>query len=377
MLGWINEKSATQLLLTLASRFRTKGIQEEADTCVKVLAERKGWTTDELADRTIPTAGFDDGPELVLDYGSRQFTASLDREFKLVLRNQNGEIISSLPEPRKDDDEELIKSVKERMSLVRKELKSVLKAQKERLYEAMCTQRTWRYEDWNEYLNRHPIVTHYCQNLIWTATDSKNTEQRFRPLDDGTLTTCNDEEVKLEPDALIKLAHSINTPQDERAAWFEHFKDYEVAPLLDQFSRPVYILPENLREESELTMFKGHMIDSFKLRNRATALGYTRGETQDKGYFYDYIKRMPGIGLEAVIEFTGTPLPEENIPVALCSLWFRKVSRDDFDPTRLHYEHLGEVPAVLLSECWNDLNAIAAEGTGFDEEWEKKTGYAV
>jgi hypothetical protein len=32
---------------------------------------------------------------------------------------------------------------------------------------------------------------------------------------------------------------------------------------------------------------------------------------------------------------------------------------------------LGEVPAVLLSECWNDMRAVAAEGT-FDAEWEKK-----
>jgi len=151
-------------------------------------------------------------------------------------------------------------------------------------------------------------------------------EQHFRPLDDGTLTTCNDEEIKPEPDALIRLAHSINTPEDERSLWFEHFKDYEVAPLLDQFSRPVYVLPENLREESELAMYRGHMIESFKLRGRATALGYTRGETQDKGYFYDYIKRMSGIGLEEVNEFTGAPLPEENVPVALSSLWFRKSS---------------------------------------------------
>jgi len=31
-----------------------------------------------------------------------------------------------------------------------------------------------------------------------------------------------------------------------------------------------------------------------------------------------------------------------------------------------------EVPAVLLSECYNDLRAIAATGTGDDLEWEKK-----
>ena len=33
---------------------------------------------------------------------------------------------------------------------------------------------------------------------------------------------------------------------------------------------------------------------------------------------------------------------------------------------------LGEVPAVLLSECYNDLRTIAAGGTGHDPAWEKR-----
>jgi hypothetical protein len=36
---------------------------------------------------------------------------------------------------------------------------------------------------------------------------------------------------------------------------------------------------------------------------------------------------------------------------------------------------LEKVPAVLLSECYNDINQIAAEGSGFDPEWQKKAYY--
>jgi hypothetical protein len=35
---------------------------------------------------------------------------------------------------------------------------------------------------------------------------------------------------------------------------------------------------------------------------------------------------------------------------------------------------LGEVPPVLLSECWNDLGTMAAAGTGYDPDWQSKTG---
>jgi hypothetical protein len=33
---------------------------------------------------------------------------------------------------------------------------------------------------------------------------------------------------------------------------------------------------------------------------------------------------------------------------------------------------LGEVPEILLSECWNDMRSIAEMGTGFDPNWESK-----
>jgi hypothetical protein len=62
---------ATQVVLAVANRFRTKGIQEEAMRQCQLLAERKGWTLDELADRTIPTAALDEGGVLELDYGTR------------------------------------------------------------------------------------------------------------------------------------------------------------------------------------------------------------------------------------------------------------------------------------------------------------------
>jgi hypothetical protein len=34
---------------------------------------------------------------------------------------------------------------------------------------------------------------------------------------------------------------------------------------------------------------------------------------------------------------------------------------------------LEKVPAVLLSECYNDIRQIVQAGTGFDPDWEKKS----
>jgi hypothetical protein len=86
-----------------------------------------------------------------------------------------------------------------------------------------------------------------------------------------------------------------------------------------------------------------------------------------------YEKRFPTLALAAVLEFTGNTLPEENRSVALLSLAFRPISKENsYDRTEIP---LAEIPKVLLSECYNDLRLIAAEGTGFDPDWEKKSAY--
>ena len=381
VLAWMDDNSAIQLLLSIADRFRTKGIQKEAEKLVTDLAERKGWSRDELSDRTMPTAGFDEGVEQTLDYGSRQFTLLLDTDFSLVLKNSDGKVIKSLPAPRKDDDPELAKAAKKQLSNTKKQVKQVLTQQRERLFEAMCTQRSWRFDDWDTYVNRHPIVGRYCQQLVWAiyqpGTDGKTLIHTMRPLEDRSLTEAEDEEVTLSPDAIVRLAHTCTVPAEAIAAWQTHFTDYNVTPLFPQFRPNPYLLREAQQQATEITDFEGHIIEAFKLRGLLSKRGYTRGLTEDAGWFYNYCKRFAGLGIEAVIEFSGNYLPEENRPVALTNLAFYEIPEED-TPGYLYSRSklsLGELPPVLLSEVWSELQAIAAQGSGYDPDWEKKVEY--
>ncbi len=373
MLPWIEHKTATQLLLSVGSRFRTKGIQEEANKQAQALAERKGWTVAELADRTIPTAGLDEQGLLTLDFGPRQFFARLNEDLELALLDHEGKVLKSLPDPRKDDDETKAAEAKKTFSAAKKELKSVLVMQRDRLYEAMCTQRTWPFEEWNLYLNQHAIVRHHCQRLVWAVVGEEKVVRLIRPLPDGSLTDANDDPVTLAPEEQIRVSHECHVTPEQSLAWRQHLKDYEVEPLFEQFGRPNFTLEEERKQEEELSEFRGHILEAFKLRGRANKLGYTRGQAQDGGWFYDYHKRFPTLGMEAILEFTGNGLPEENRTVAITSMKFERVAIGDEAAQPGAKMSLGEVPAVLLSECWNDLRQIAGEGPGFDPEWEKKT----
>jgi hypothetical protein len=372
VLAWVDHPSATQVILAVANRFRTKGIQEEALRLCQLLAERKGWTLDELADRTIPTCGFDEEGVMELDFGSRTFVARLSEDVTIALSNQSGKEIASLPDPNQSDDAEKAAHSTSLLSAARKELKSVLALQRGRLYEALCTQRPWRFDDWDTYLRNHPIVGRYCQRLVWAAYDGKRVTASFRPLADGTLTNYQDDQVQLEPAVAIRLAHEQTLLPDDGSAWRQHLNDYKVEPLFQQFGRQSFVLTAELKEETAITEFMGHMVMAFSLRNRLARLGYLRGAAQDGGWFFEYRKGFTGLDLDAFIEFSGNGLPEQNRKVALQRLYFARRKADDGSGRREEIP-LGELPPVLLAECWNDLRGAAAEGTGFAEDWEKQT----
>jgi hypothetical protein len=383
-LSFVEHPLALQVLLGIANRFRTKAIRDLANQFVNAIAEREGWTLDQLSDRTIPDAGFvkpEGGGKatLTIDYGPRQFTVQLDDDLEPVITAEGGKVIKSLPAPGKNDDAEMAKESKKIFSDAKKQAKDVVKRQRERLYEALCVQRGWSYSDWKTYLNDHAIMGRLCVQVVWAAFEPGEEGKLlgcFRPLEDGSLTNENDDSVSYSDDTIIRVAHSAVVPKKVAAAWVQHLKDYDVQTLFDQFGRESFVLPESKAKEKELKDFEGHCLRTFQLRGKAGKLGYVRGEAEDGGWFHCYRKPFPSLLIEVEIGFTGSPLPEEDIGCALQSLSFYRMSTNE-NASRWNRQtlELSKIPAVLLSECYNDIKQLAAEGTGFDAEWAKKSYY--
>jgi hypothetical protein len=369
MLGATEHPTAIQVLLATSTRFRTAGIRKEAEGCVQEIAQRHGWSVDELADRTIPAAGFDEDGEFVLSYGERSFSVRLQPDLDVVIQDGQGKTLAALPAPRADEDAAAVDAAKKAFSEAKKQIKTIVKQQAERLYEAMCTSRRWKAADWRTYLLAHPLVGRLCRQVVWAwSTPSAAKPGTFRALEDGTLTDVEDAAVALPDDAWVSVAHPITVGVDIGARWKQHLADYEVSPLFSQFDRAPLPLPESLAQEQRIADRNGHLIEAFKLRGRATKLGWTRGQAEDGGWFHVYRKHFTAAGITAVLEFTGNSLPEENRVTAITGLMFERSGPDGSSDSTM----LSEVPAPLLSECWNDVHEIAAQGTGFDPDWEKK-----
>lgn len=389
-LAWLENPMALQVLLSIANRFRTKSLREAAQDHVNAVADRLGWTIDELADRTIPDAGFERpvdendqpiGTEAILqlDYGPRQFEVRLNDDLEPVI-NVKGESkpLKAPPAPGKNDDEEKAKAAKKIFSDAKKVVKDVVKRQSERLYEAMVTQRSWKFCDWQIYLAQHPVMGRLCTRVVWSVVEKQEDGtctfvNCFRPLEDGSLTDDNDNPVTVHNDATVILAHTCNLPAERDARWKQHFEDYDVTPLFSQFGRTAYVLQDEKKKLTDLEDFLGYGITTFKLRGKATKLGYQRGEAEDGGCFAEYRKSFVALNMMVVIEFTGSMLPEEDVPAALTNMSFHMVRPGDQSSWNSTKIALEKVPPVLLTECYNDLRLIAAEGSGFDAKWREKS----
>ena len=350
-------RRALQVLLSIARRHKMAGIQATAAALARETASERGWSAEELADRTVPTAGFGGDGLLRLSYGDREFTGRLTSDFKIEVSDGAGRTRKSLPPARSGEDAEVVRAAKKRLSAARKEAKEVLTLQSERLYEAMCASRTWSAHEWRELLAGHPLVGRLVTRLIWTATPPEGGPLTFRPAEDGALIGADDAVVELEPHAVVSLAHRARLTDEEAAAWREHLVDYGVEPLFDQLSAAV---PRVAKGQKEMRDLQGHMTDTFALRGTALKRGYKRGEVLDAGTFDAYVKDFAALGLTAVLGFTGSWVPEDKMVCATTSLTFTRRGRP---------VPLDRVPPVLLAECRADYEALAALGP-YDPDWE-------
>ena len=339
---------ALALLQATASRHKMRTIQKTAVGLVEQVAQWRGWSAEELADRTVPTGGLDPDGLLRLSYGEREFTGRLTPELRIVLTDSSGKTLKTLPEARVSESSLNADAAKKQLRTARKDAKAVLTLQSARLYEAMCGGRTWTGADWRTLLRGHPLVGLLVTRLVWLMTPAGGGEQvAFRPVEDGALLDADDAIVELSDEAVIRLAHGTLMGSREVAAWRDHLADYQVDPLFDQLTATA---PQVETGASRVDDFSGRPTTALVLRRAATGRGYRHGQTVSGPWFVDYTKDFTSLGLTAVLGFSGADLPEGETRCTLGGLSFRRGHRETLP---------AEVPPVLLAECHADYRAVA------------------
>lgn len=352
---------ALQVVIAASARLKQKSTQARAAEIAQRYADDRGWSIDELADRTVPSAGFDDDGELDLPCGedAKPYIARLDADLAIHLFNPDGKVVKALPAG--DDDN--TKESKKAFTAARKELAQVIELQATRLFEAMCVERQWPVADWRLAFHQHPVMRRLIERLVWQGLDADGQPLGlFRPTQEGDFTDAADNDVAIDDFAAVRLAHGALVDAETCAAWTQHLKDYEVKPFLAQFDTLRAPLTPELAEAEAITDRQGWAADSRTFRGAAEKRGYQR-VMRDNGGCHEYVKEFASHGITATIWHSGSYAVDENLPQALTELKFTKAGH------RGTYR-LKDVPPVLLAECWADYHAVAAKGA-FDPAWEK------
>lgn len=361
VLAGIGHPAALQVVIAASTRLKQKSTQAHAAEIAERYAEDRGWSFDELADRAVPSAGFDDDGVLELSCGEDEklYTARLDATLAIHLLNPEGKPVKSLPA----GDDEATKGSKKAFAAAKKELAQVVELQRARLFEAMCVERAWPVADWRLAFHEHPVMRRLVERLVWQGLDEEGRPLGlFRPTQEGDFTGAGDDPVEIDSFAKLRLAHGALVDQATCEAWLRHLKDYEVKPFLAQFDTLRAPLSAEQGEAEAIVDRQGWKADSLALRGVAEKRGYER-VARDGGWCSEYEKTFSSHGITATIFHTGAHAVDENNPVALKELRFAKEGH------RGTYR-LKDVPPVMLAECWADYHAVAAKGA-FDPEWEK------
>ncbi|MEW2354663.1 DUF4132 domain-containing protein [Spirillospora sp. NPDC029432] len=291
VLAALGTDTALMCLNQIAQRVRYKGLKAKALERIGQIAERLGLTTDQLADRLVPTLDLDAAGALTLDYGPRTFTITFDEALKPQVIDQNGKLRKSLPKPGAKDDAQLAPAAYQRFSQLKKDVRGIASHLVHRLERAMADRRRWTAGEFTELFARHPLTRQVARRLVWLADTGAGT-RAFRLAEDLTLADAADDAFALPADARVGIAHPLDLG-DDLAAWGQVFADYEIAQPFPQLTREAHRLTAAERAGSRLERFEGLTVPAGVILG-LTGRGWERGVPQDAGIEHAFLRPLPG-----------------------------------------------------------------------------------
>lgn len=359
MLVAIGSDVALMHLNGIAAKIKYKPLQQKAREKIKDLADARGFTTEELADRLVPRLGLDEVSALVLDFGPRQFAVAFDETLKPIVKNAEGVRLKDLPKPNQSDNSRLASEAVDRFKKIKKDTKTIASLQLLRLESAMVLRRRWTAADFSALLLGHPVMRHLAACLVWGVYDTDQPDgklqQNFRIAEDWTLADANDSLFELPADVFVGLTHRLEMPLEVAATFGQIFADYEILQPFKQLGRETYALTPEEQQTSVLTRFASRVLNTASvmgLANRGWEIVEYGG-----GWLGEY-RKLLGEEHQVTVQLTpgtimGNPThePRQKIPTVTLS------ERNRYDAnSELKF---GSLDAIVVSEILRDLELLA------------------
>ena len=341
----------------ISRKYKSRAVRAAAVDALANAAKQLGMTTQELSDKIVPDMGFDEKMCRTFDFGSRKFSVYLTPQLDIEIY-EGEKKLKNLPKIGVNDDPKLAEKATAEFKEMKKQMKTVVAAQKQRLEYVLMLDRKWTSSAWKDLFVKNPLMHCFAIGLIWGIYENGSLKTAFRYLDDGSFTNADDDEIELTEGMEIGLIHPLELTEDERNAWLEQLSYYEITQPFDQLKRKIFTVPENDKDKTACELFKNTEITNTTLVNRLTKEGWYKGIAQDAGYFYEFIRNdisgkikkpdgsIGNAGMTAELKFSGTYIGYYEVEeVTVGELYFRLP-----DSSESNNMKLGEISPRYYSE---------------------------
>ncbi len=363
----------------ISRKFKFRQVKVAAGEALSNAAQELGITTEELADRIVPTLDFDKSGKRVFDYGKRSFTVRLTPTLELDIVNDSGKAVKNLPAPGKTDDE-IAASAYEAFKAMKKQIKTTVTAQRARLESALSVSRCWEVDRWRALFVENPIMHQFAMSLIWGVYEDGTLTDTFRYMEDGSFNTVDEEEYELPGSGLIGLVHPVELDSETLEGWKQQLEDYEITQAVEQLGRPVYSLGDTDPGMQKLEAFGGKVLNGLSLQGKLLGQGWYRGSVVDGGAYYDFYREDSALNLAVELHFSGAYVGDENEDVTVFDAVFYKpgtVKRGSYTYDSIKPENtysLGDIPKRYYSEILLQLTRATASSRETNPDWRNMEG---
>lgn len=351
-------------LQRLKGRIRHRTTAKQLATTLQSVAARRGLSAEALQDLVVEDAGL--GPD-----GSRKWEAgpydmylflSDDGDAELgVFERASGRALGAPPKAVREGHFGVLAEVK----AIQKVIGESLATQKQRLEQALESQRAWPAVAWRQVFGRNPIMRHLARRLVWALDDGT-----LAGFDGQALVDLEGRHVTPPETATIHLAHPALLAPEALTAWQHHVVAKRLVQPFKQLFREVYRpTPEDLAVAAYSDRFAGMVVRHRQLYALLRGRGWS-GLAGIGPAGYQGTKELNGFGLEAMVGFHQHRYYEDRArrEVVLEQLEFYPRPLPDWEPGVERRVAIAHVPAVAYSEVMRDLAlVVGVAGVGHDD----------
>ena len=360
-------------LSRLKLRIKQSNTQDLIQKYIIEAAEKLGVSPEEIEDMSVSNYGLENG-ELIEEFGDYSAKLSIIAIGKTEIKwtKKDGSTLKSEPSTVKKDFADDLKELKNTNVQIQK----MLSAQKDRLDRTLIQDRTWTWQNFNQYYAEHGLMSYLSDSLIWEFIQENVSVSVFKL--NGNWVSVDEKRIEnLNDQTTVKLWHPVGKTTNEILDWRNFLTKNQIKQPVKQAFREIYLLTDaevNTRNYSN--RMAAHILKQHQFNTLAKLRGwkYSLLGAYDKGYESEIAKiNLPKYNLRA--EFWISEVNADNAWNDT-GIW-NYISTDQvrFIDNNDNPVNLIDVPAIVFSEIMRDVDLfVGVASVGNDPEWRDNGG---